>query len=103
MGEVIELRQFREKRARYDEVAGQILAEFHARPEPTSLDSAARWKRLRTLLLDVPDLEAAILIKRYGLADGKKREPHEVGALFGMDEEQVERVEKRGMARLRRP
>jgi RNA polymerase primary sigma factor len=82
---------------------GEMLADDESE---TPMEIAAQrmlQQDLSRALMELPERERAILLLRYGLADGRRRTLEEVGVTFGITRERTRQIEADALRHLRSP
>ena len=86
---------------------GAVLADFISDDEPIDAEAATQLAdgadRLRNAVARLPEREARIVARRYGLIDGTPRTFDDIGSQFGLTAERIRQLERRALCRLRHP
>ncbi|HEX7658377.1 MAG TPA: sigma-70 family RNA polymerase sigma factor [Pseudonocardiaceae bacterium] len=78
-----------------------LIADTRAAEPPDTVDESALAVGLAELVGTLPARDATIIALRYGLGDGRSHTLREIGERLGVSEEQVRRLEKGALGRLR--
>ena len=80
---------------------GELLPDHRGENRDASVSQLLLKEHLTAALTTLPERERTVLMRRYGLYDGRTHTLEEVGSLFTVTRELIRRIEIRALQRLR--
>ena len=87
----------------YETPFGDVIEDVDELDPSERIDRQLIAKQLCSVLDTLPELEATIMALRFGLYDGHPHTLDEIGKEFGLSREQVRKLERRTLCKLRHP
>jgi DNA-directed RNA polymerase sigma subunit (sigma70/sigma32) len=80
---------------------GELIADESGRDAPQQSEDNETRRQLWSMLRLVPERHRQVLVRRYGLLDGRRQTHEEIGAWLGVGENRSRQLEHEALHRLR--